>query len=109
SAIAGLVGRAVPDAGRPTSGTGHPASGTARPTPTRHGSRAHGLTGLRPERLAAPHAEAVEPVPADGRHRLQAVLRAAAEVDLAGLGEVPHRHRHVAEPEPEVDRLHQEL
>src|SRR5947208_12904738 len=67
------------------------------------------LRFLRLEQLALPQPQAVEPVLGHGLHRLDAVLGAAAEVDLAGLVEVPHRHRHVAEAEPEVDRLHEEL
>src|SRR5262249_46953062 len=65
--------------------------------------------GFRLEQRALPQAQTVEPVLAHRLERLDAVLGATAEVDLAGLVEVPHRHRHVAQAEPEVDRLHQEL
>src|SRR5262245_24837739 len=66
-------------------------------------------SSLRLEQVAPPQSQSVEPVLPDGLYGLQAVLRAAAEVDLARLLEVPHRHRHVAEAKPEVDRLHEEL
>jgi hypothetical protein len=52
---------------------------------------------------------AVQVPGAEGAHRLDGVAGGGAEGDAARLGEVARRHRHVAQPQPEVDRLHQEL
>jgi hypothetical protein len=61
------------------------------------------------EPRAAAQAGAVQVPGGEGAHRLDGVAGGGAERDAARLGEVARRHRHVAQPQPEVDRLHQEL
>src|SRR6516162_5084718 len=53
--------------------------------------------------------DSVQPPTAHRPHGGQAVFQAALEIDAAGLVEIAHRHRHVAEAEAKVDRLHEEL
>jgi hypothetical protein len=61
------------------------------------------------EPRAAAQAGAVQVPGGESAHRLHGVAGGGAERDAARLGEVARRHRHVAQPQPEVDRLHQEL
>src|SRR3990172_2665905 len=67
------------------------------------------LRSSRREQRARAQAQAVAVPLGEGRERAYGVDRRAAEVDVARLVEVAHRHRHVADPEAEADGLHEEL